>query len=42
MQNRDGREMVDALVTQIERDSQQLGAGAHADVFRALRMRLGL
>jgi hypothetical protein len=42
MKDRNGREMVDALVTQIERDSRQLDAEGHAEVFRQLRMRLGL
>ncbi len=38
----DGREMVDALITQFERDAQQRDMAVSPDVFAQLRRRLGL
>jgi hypothetical protein len=42
VQNADGREMVDALITQFERDSARMPVPPGAEVFIALRRRLGL
>jgi hypothetical protein len=42
MKTADGREMVDALVTQFERDAGQHGIGVSVDVLAELRRRLGM
>ena len=38
----DGREMVEALITQFERDAARMPVPPSAEVFTALRRRLGL
>ncbi len=42
IQDPDGREMVEALITQFERDAARMPVPPSADVFSALRRRLGL
>lgn len=42
IQDPDGREMVDALITQFERDAERMPVPPRAEVFTALRRRLGL
>src|SRR2546430_17273760 len=42
IQDPDGREMVEALITQFERDAARMPVPPGAEVFAALRRRLGL
>jgi hypothetical protein len=42
IQDADGREMVEALITQLERDAERMPVPPSAEVFSALRRRLGL